>query len=200
MSWLDAIINRYLSMDPEMSDKVAAFEGKVIAIDIQGLNKVLYMFPVGSRIIIKQHYDGEADTVLKGTPTALFRMGLSKDVAPMMLKGEIEITGDVRLGREFKKMLGQMDIDWEEHLARLLGDAGAYQMMNVVRRMTDWGLSAANSVSADVAEYLQEESRDVVSGEELEMFYQQVDKLRNDVDRLQARLNVIMKGVQQDIK
>lgn len=194
LSWLDAAFNRYLLMDPEMAENISAFKGKVIAIDIEGFDRMLYLFPVDGRIELDDQYDGQPDTVLKGTPAALFRMGLSKNVAPMMLKGEIEISGDVRLGREFKKLLSKIDIDWEEHLARLLGDVPANQLMQLAKKLGDWGQRATQSFTSDLSEYLQEESRDVVSGDELGLFYQEVDRLRNDVDRFQAKLEVLKKG------
>ena len=43
-------------------------------------------------------------------------------------------------------------------------------------------------MSTSFSEYLQEESRDVVTGTELEIFNDAVDKLRNDVDRLAAKV------------
>ena len=45
----------------------------------------------------------------------------------------------------------------------------------------------------NVAEYLQEEGRDVPSRTEAEEFLQGVDKLRDDVDRLEARLKLLEK-------
>ena len=114
----------------------------------------------------------------------------------MMLSGEIEITGDVRLGREFKKLLNEIDIDWEEHLAGIVGDVAANQFMQLTKKLGNWSRGAANSIAADLSEYLQEESRDVVSGAEMEMFYHDVDILRNDVDRLEARLEEQIKGKQ----
>jgi len=45
------------------------------------------------------------------------------------------------------------------------------------------------SKTKETDEYLQEESRDIVSGAEIDMFNQQVDILRNDVDRLEARVD-----------
>jgi ubiquinone biosynthesis protein UbiJ len=52
-----------------------------------------------------------------------------------------------------------------------------------------WSKSAADNLADDVGEYLQEESRDVVSGAEMGMFNQQVDKLRDDTERLKARID-----------
>lgn len=178
-----------------MAQKIAAFEGKVIAIDIQGIEKTYFLFPQALHesecIKISDQYDEVPDTVLKGTPAALFKMGLATDVAPMMLKGEVEINGDVRLGREFKKLLAEMDIDWEENLASLVGDVPAHQLTQVAKAFASWADKTKDAIAANVSEYLQEESRDVVTGTELEIFYEDVDVLRNDVDRLQARVKAL---------
>ena len=188
---LEAAINRYLSLDPEVAEKLSALEGKVIAIEISVVNKTLYFFPHQAGMDISDYYEDQPDTTLKGSPVALIKMSLSKDVAPLMLKGEVEIEGDVRLGRSFKKILSEMDVDWEEHIAKIIGDAPAHHLANITKKLFGWSKQAGNDVAADVSEYLQEESRDVLSKPELEMFYDDVDDLRNKLDRFQARINAL---------
>ena len=189
--WLEAMINRYLSLDPEVTENIAELEGRVIAVEITGINKTLYFLPHQAGMDVVEQYDVAADTTLKGSPLALLKMSMSKDVAPLMLKGEVEIEGDVRLGRSFKKILSEMDVDWEEYMSRIIGDASAHHLANLTKKIISWGRQAGNDVSADVSEYLQEESRDVVSKPELEMFYQDVDALRNQLDRFQARFEAL---------
>lgn len=197
---LGKAISRCLSLDPEMAEKISVFKGRVIAIELQGWKKTIYLLPQAPSqginresapaevvITVAEHIDGEADTTLRGTPLTLFKMGLVSDVAPMMLKGEIEIDGDVKLGKEFKKMLGDMDIDWEEHLANLIGDVPAHHATQLLRKFSNWSRQSRDSLTSSLSEYLQEESCDVVSGAELEMFYNSVDQLRNDAGRLHAR-------------
>lgn len=188
---LETVINRYLALDPEMLDKMAAFSGKVIKLEVTGLNNELYMFPSERGIQVMMEYDGEADTILRGTLLSLFKMGLISNAAKLLLKGEVEISGDTRLGHQFKNVFSQMDIDWSEPLANLVGDAAAYQIQQTGEQLGRWGKDAARSVSTSVSEYLQEESRDVVTETELEMFNDAVDKLRNDVDRLQAKIKAL---------
>jgi ubiquinone biosynthesis protein UbiJ len=142
---------------------------------------------------VAEHYQDEADTTLRGSPMALLKMSMSKDVAPLMLKGEVEIEGDVRLGRNFKKILSEMDIDWEEYAARIIGDAPAHHLASLTKKIMNWGRQAGSDLAADISEYLQEESRDVVSKPELEKFYQDVDTLRNQLDRVQARFEALKK-------
>jgi ubiquinone biosynthesis protein UbiJ len=80
-----------------------------------------------------------------------------------------------------------MQIDWEEHLSRLVGDIAAHRLVSVFNEVINWSASATSNLTDDVSEYLQEESRDVVSGPEMDIFFQQVDRLRDDTERLLAR-------------
>lgn len=191
---IETVINRYLALDPEMLDKLAEFDGKVIKMEMTGINKVLYMLPNKSGIQVLSQYEGEADTVLRGTPISLFKMGLVSNAANLLLKGEIEISGDTRLGHQFKNVFSQMDIDWSEPLAKLVGDGLAFHMQQTGSRLGRWGKDTVRSVSTSFSEYLQEESRDVVTDTELEIFYAAVDRLREDADRLQAKIDSAIKS------
>ena len=191
MLLIEAAINRYVALDPEMLDKLAAFDGKVIKIEIAGTTKVLFMFPGKHGIHINTVHEGAVDTILRGSPLSLFKMGLVSNAATMLLKGEVEISGDTRLGHQFKSVFSQMDIDWSEPLAELVGDTLAYQMQQSGKKLGQWGRDSIKSVATSVSEYLQEESRDVVTATELEIFNDAVDQVRNDVDRLQAKINLM---------
>jgi len=191
MLLIETAINRYVALDPEMRDKLAAFDGKVIKIEIAGTTKVLYMFPGKHGIHISTAHEGVVDTILRGSPLSLFKMGLVSNAATMLLKGEVEISGDTRLGHQFKSVFSQMDIDWSEPLAELVGDTLAHQMQQSGKKLGRWGRDSIKSVATSVSEYLQEESRDVVTATELEIFNDAVDQIRNDVDRLQAKINLM---------
>jgi ubiquinone biosynthesis protein UbiJ len=190
---LETVINHYMALDPEMQDKLAAFRGKVIKLEMKGLNKEFYLFPGDDGMQVKTEYDGTADTVLSGSPASLFKMSMVPDASGMLLKGEVEISGDTRLGHQFKNIFTQMDIDWSEQLARLVGDSAAYQLQQSGKKLVQWGKQAVNSVAMTTGEYLQEESRDVVTETELEIFCEAVDRLRDDVDRLQAKIQLLSK-------
>ena len=189
---LESVINRYLALDPEMLGKLGEFDGKVIKLEMVGINKTFYMLPNESGIQVLSDYDADADTVLRGTPISLFKMGLVSNAANLLLKGEVEISGDTRLGHKFKNVFSQMDIDWSEPLAGLVGDDLAYQLQQAGSKLGRWGKDSVKSVSSSFSEYLQEESRDVVTETELEIFNEDVDRLRNDVDRLQAKINMMI--------
>ena len=185
---LSLAFNRYLALDPEAPEKLKAFNGKVIGIEISGVDTALYLSIENNAIEFIQDIDVKPDTVISGSPASLFKLGLHRDSASLFFSGEVEIRGDTRLGRRFKALIAEMEIDWEEHLSRLTGDIAAHRIMTAIDKLAEWSKGAANNLTDDIGEYLQEESRDVVSGAEIDMFNQQVDILRDDTDRLEARV------------
>lgn len=189
LNFLTSALNSCLALDPETPEKLRAFDGKVICIEILGPNRRIYLSINADRMAVVQSCETEPDATISGSPTALFRLGMHRDAAPLFFTGDVVIQGDTRLGRQFKSLLADMDIDWEEHLSRLVGDMAAHRVFELFNELRTWSKTAADHFANDLGEYLQEESRDVVSEAEMGMFYQQVDRLRDDTDRLEARIN-----------
>jgi ubiquinone biosynthesis protein UbiJ len=186
---LSSAFNRYLALDPEAPEKMKALDGKLIGIELRGLQGELFLFVDDGAIEVITESAIEPDTILRGSPSGLFKLGLHRDSAPLFFSGEVEIRGDTRLGRQFKAVLADMEIDWEEHLSKFAGDFAAHRLVNAFDKFGKWSRSTVNNLGADIGEYLQEERRDVVSGAEIDVFSQQVDRLRDDVDRLEARIH-----------
>jgi len=188
---IESVINRYLALDPEALEKLAKLNGKVIEMELIGVNKSIYMLPNETGMQVMMQCDEMPDTVLRGTPLSLFKMSMVSNVASLLLTGKVEISGDTKLGHQFKNIFSSMDIDWSEPLAKIMGDGLAYQITQSGKKFGHWGKDTIKSVSTSLSEYLQEESRDVVSDAELDIFYKKVDQLRDNVDRLQAKITAI---------
>jgi ubiquinone biosynthesis protein UbiJ len=105
-----------------------------------------------------------------------------------MSSGSVQIEGDTTLAQQFAKALGGLDVDWEEQAARVLGDPIAHQVGQAMKGLSDWGRQTSRTLTADLKEYLEEEGRLVPTRYELDAFLAEVDTLRDDVERLEARL------------
>ncbi|MCW0417481.1 Ubiquinone biosynthesis accessory factor UbiJ [Xanthomonas sacchari] len=62
------------------------------------------------------------------------------------------------------------------------------QVANAARSALQQARRSAQDLAQSAAEYVTEESRDVVARAELEAFYDDVDVLRDDIERLAARV------------
>ena len=190
---LEGALNRYLELDPDARTKLLALEGKVIAIDVTGLEMTLTLTVASDKVHVMSHYEGEVDTRLKGAPFDLLKMSLGQHSEQALFAGEVEISGDTEAGQKFNQILKQLDIDWEEHLSNITGDVIAHQLGRGFRNVMQWGQQVQQSLSLDVSEYLQEETRLLVTVHEVQRFNQQVDSLRNAVERTQVRLEKLQR-------
>ena len=194
-------LNQLFAMDPETFERLKRFKGRIIAFHITDIEQTLYFFPDQQGIQIVSHYEGDADTVISGSMMAFARMAMAdeKTKTTAVFKGDISITGDIALGQHFQSLFKQLDIDWEEHVSHITGDVIAHSLGNAARGFLGWGKDAFNSLAMDVSEYVQYESRDIASGPEINHFNTQIDQLRSDVDRAEARINRLSKIISKSI-
>ncbi len=196
MAAIETALNQYISMDPTAAAKLVGLSGKVIAIELQGWDFTLYLLPDTQGIQVMSAYAGEADTTIKGTPVALFNMSKGDSTAATLREQNISIEGDLELGQQFSQFFKQLDIDWEEQLAQVFakftsestGDLIAHKLGRTAQGFQQWQMQAKQTLEQNVAEYLQQESKILPAAEEIEPFFSAVDTLRNDVDRLEARI------------
>lgn len=192
----ETALNQYLRLDPDALTRVAGLSGKVIALELifsprhpttgSESSLTLYLLPGPDGIQVLDHYSGAPDVLIRGTPLALANS--SRKGTRATVGTDVEIVGDTQLGKAFKELLDSVDIDWEEHLSRVTGDTLAHQLGNTLRNIFSWGQRATDTLSHDMAEYLQEESRDLPARGAVEEFLDAVDTLRSDTDRLEARI------------
>ena len=78
--------------------------------------------------------------------------------------------------------------DPEEELSRWIGDFPARRVSLIARRALEFARRARHTAGENIAEYLQEEGRDLVNRTELDEFLRGVDELRETADRVEARL------------
>lgn len=187
-SGLETALNTALRLDPEAFRKLGRFNDKVIAIELQGLELSLYLLPSAHGISLMSQYDAEPDTVLSGTPLAMAKMALGPDASQVLFAGEVTIRGDVETGQGFKRLLDELDIDWEEQLARYTGDIAAHKLGDLFRATTAWGQQALNILGQDATEYFQQEGQDLPVPAAVRHFIHDVDELRDDAARLETRV------------
>jgi ubiquinone biosynthesis protein UbiJ len=107
------------------------------------------------------------------------------------------VRGDAEVAAAFRELLSLARPDFEEELSRTIGDLPARRIALFARETLSWTRQVARSFGENIAEYLQEESRDLVSKPELEEFLRGVDELREAGDRLEARLKRIELRLEQ---
>lgn len=185
---LELAVNRVLTLDPAAPTRLAPLEGKTLAIELRGIPVTVYVLFTRDRINVLSEFSGKPDARIVGTPISLGRMVFSEAGPGALIGTDIELHGNVEIARRAKAILDELDIDWEEQLARFTGDVVAHQVGNAVRGTLTWGKTLLATLGQDVTEYLQEETDTLITETELRAFAAEVDCLRSDADRLLLRV------------
>ena len=189
----ETALNRYIALDPEGARGFEPIYGRIVAIEIAGLGARVTLIPGPDRIQIFGTYDAPPDCLIRGNPLALARMGMAERKESQLASGEIHIEGDSTVAQRLSEAMAGLDVDWEEQLSRLVGDPIAHSVGEGLRAVGDWGQRTGESSRTNLKEYLQEEARLVPSRYEVLDFLTRVDTLRDDVERMEARIERLVR-------
>jgi len=200
---LENVLNRGLPRSPRARQLCAELAGRSIAIDIREITR-LHLESTGSTLRITRR-GAVADTAkpdagsanaaspdaeIVGGPFGLLALG-SETADAVLQRGDVEIRGDAELAQKFRELLLLLRPDLEEDLSLLVGDIPAHQIGRFARGALSWTRKVAATGVENLAEYLGHERRDLVPRNEGEQFLAGVDALREDVDRLEARIDLL---------
>jgi ubiquinone biosynthesis protein UbiJ len=190
-AWLapvENVLNRNIGTQARAAAILRRLEGKSLQLDVDGLIPVrVRALAEHGRLALLAGDDSVADALIGGTVPALLAM-VSGAATPAAGQGAVTIRGDAEVAELYRELLALARPDPEEETARLLGDVTAHRLGNFARETLAWLKGAKRSVGENIAEYLTEESRDLVNRTELEEFLRGVDDLREGTDRLEARI------------
>lgn len=179
--------NRLLRLDPETLRRLGDLQGQVFCIEFRDLGRKLYLHPSEAGFRLETDYDRAPSVTLRGSLATFARLGLGTSTDTLKA-GELEIEGDAVLGQRLQRILSNLDLDWEEPLARRLGDPLGHEIGRAARAFFTWQKQAIRTFGLNTTEYLQEEARLLPVRHEVEAFMNAVDGVRADVDRLAARV------------
>lgn len=189
---LEAAMNRVLRLDPDTLARLEKLDKKIIKVSINDWRIDLFMSPYNNGVHLNLECDDKPSTIISGNLFDLIRVGQAGGSGSSLFKNDIKIEGDVGTGEIIRDLMRDIDIDWEEHLSHFVGDSLAHGVMRGLRGAIGVVQHATASLRDNTSEYLIEEARHIPSKNELEEFYQGVSDIRDDVERLEARINVLL--------
>jgi len=185
---LENLINRGLRRSPRARALCAELAGKSVAVDVHDITR-LHIASTGLTLSVTRG-DAPADATLSAGPFGLLSL-LGPAARNAVQSGAVAIGGDAELAGKFQELLKLLRPDLEEELSGVVGDVAAHRLGRLARMGADWGRKATTTGLANAAEYLGHERADLVPRAEGEQFLRGVDALREDLDRVQARFELL---------
>lgn len=185
----EKLLNRNLPASPRAREMCAALEGKRVALTVEGPGLRWILGSTGSALKLERTSDTSepVDAEIHGTPVNLLGL-LGRGSADILRRGDVRITGDAEVAQRFRELGHLLRPDLEEELSRLVGDGTAHRVGRLAAGAMDYGRKLVDTGARNMAEFLAHERRDLVPRAEAEAFHAGVDRVREAVDRLEARI------------
>ena len=181
------VLNRNIEATTPARELCRKLSGSTVAIRVRNTALTAWFIVHDDSLELTTESDREPDLLISGSILTLASMAGQSGVQSVRA-GALELTGDPVLADDFQRLLTYARPDVEEELSGFVGDMAAHRIGELARGVSDWGREARTTMGENIREYLQEESRDLPSRYEVDRFAANVSALRDDVDRLEARI------------
>lgn len=219
LSFAQAALDRALRLDPEAGAILAPLTGKRIAVQIDGaLPARWYVEFSHGRILLAQWADQaggdaapsarsangparvpcDADAGIRGSLSALAMLARGGDDLPS--SAQVSVHGDIELLQQARIAVARLRPDFDEPLARLLGDELAFPLSRALRGLASVARRTARELGDDVQEFVAEESELLAARDDVQDFGDEVDRLRDALARLDKRVSRVASSLDPSAK
>jgi ubiquinone biosynthesis protein UbiJ len=182
---IEKVLNSALSQDIETQTKLDQFDQRCIVVNISDLNKAIVILFNHRQLELSNNSRQTADLTITGKALTLAKLGHDPE---SLFSADIDINGNVQFAKQLRELLEGFEFDWEAQLARITGDTLAYPIAHTIRQAGLWLKNSHQSLQYSLAEYLKEEALLLPDKSQIKHHMNQIDTLRADFDRLEARI------------
>jgi ubiquinone biosynthesis protein UbiJ len=183
----EQLLNRRIEESTAAAERLAKLEGESLAIEVTGLGLTLVLEARGARVRVTTRPRADVSATLRGSPIDLLRLLERAAVAELKQSGA-ELSGNLHVAEAFAEALAFAKPEVEAELADWIGDVAAHRVGAFGRRFWRFGRDLRRSLEFSTADYLKEEARALPGRLEVRAFVDEVDRLRDDVERAAKRL------------
>ncbi|WP_254598040.1 ubiquinone biosynthesis accessory factor UbiJ [Polynucleobacter antarcticus] len=182
-------INHVLRAEPWAMTELARHAGKVILLQLPVGN--LYFELTSDGLLSALNQVDQPTLELAITADALSMMiGAPGNLRDQAMKA-VKITGDADLAQLVGRLAGQVRWEYEEDLARVIGDAPAHFIVRQGKKFISSKQSAASDLLENAVEYVSEEKKILLNKRDFMIRKNELNELRDAVDRIDKRIQLL---------
>ena len=198
LAGIERALNQAVALSPTSHEELAGLAGTVLGVEITTFDLTVYLEIVsGIETRLLTHFELPTAAFVRGTVEDFASLASSKDPAAVLINSGIELAGNSASLITLQQIISRMDIDCEAPLVSTLGDVMGHQIAEILRNIFRWGESARASLRRQVSEFVLEEARLTPPKAELEYFFDAVQSLSMQVDRVQNKVEKLRAKVEQ---
>lgn len=186
------VINRALRDDSWAAGRLSAFAGASLRIALADRTLLRYRIEPDGLLAAHQVFGHDEPTLSIELPANAAALLISHGRQGVIKAAKIR--GNVELANTLNEVMDQIRPDPEAFLASKVGDIAAHRAMSLLLTMKQGAEQLATRLKDQFSEHIAEGQSVIVPNPEVLQFVADVDRLRNDVARLEQRLQKISRN------
>ncbi|RJX68837.1 SCP2 domain-containing protein [Vibrio sinensis] len=191
---IETTLNTLIKDDPELGRRLSRLKGQVIQVHLKELNKTL-TFVFSQQIDVLAHYEGTPDCYLSLNLSILPELREQANITQLIKEDKLVLDGDIQLAQKFSQLMTDCKPDIEEWLSRVTGDVVAHTVVQGIHQVGGFVKARALKHQNHLGQVLTEEWRLLPPALEVAYFCDQVDDVKSQAARLDAKLNALLERV-----
>lgn len=175
-------VNHVLRANSWARERLLPHAGRIALVDNPPFSIVLMVTADGA--IADAPADATPDVTVRLTPGLMLRL-MARDATAWQ---SVRVDGDTEFAAALNHIARNLRWDVEEDLSRVVGDIAAHRLAESARKLAAWGEQSADNLARSLAEYWTEERPLLAARADVEQFIRDVDALRDDLARLEKRI------------
>ena len=189
---LEEVLNRGLALDAASAGRLQGLEGRAVEVTWSAADVGLRLRVADGRLVVgPRDAASEPDLSLRSSLAGLVGLAFPRLGEAGFPGGKVQMSGDAELARRLSQIADRYAPDLDSAFGRAFGDALGPQLARGLRGAFAWGREHSRTLAEDAAVYVRDERADTPSREDVREFLDDVDALRDRVERLVARVGAL---------
>ncbi|API87752.1 ubiquinone biosynthesis accessory factor UbiJ [Francisella uliginis] len=185
-------INKALSflpkLDPQADALLSPLKDKALSVVISDLDYNISLKVENNNL----HATNEiTDNVLTGKLAYILELVFNKNLQELIIAEKLDYQGSLKDLNEFNTFLNAIDIDVVYRISSLTSPEFANIITKPFDKVKEYLKTSRQETVIDIKDYLTEEKRTLISQNEINIFYKQVQELKQATDRVEAKLKLL---------
>ncbi len=186
---VEGVINKIIAQDVRATRRAAELTGKVLAVHVTDWRWRCLVAVSDKSLVIagKNSENMPADVTIAGRGVDLLALIASQGDRQSLQDGSVQISGSLSVARALQTLLAELAIDWEGLLAPLMGNTLAHEVSTAAKAGKRMLGRVVKKARQDTADMVHDEWGLAPYSMSVDDFFQQIEELRADTDRLWQR-------------
>jgi ubiquinone biosynthesis protein UbiJ len=175
-------------LDPQASSLLFPLKSKSLTVVVTDVNYTITLTSDGKNLSANNI---ASKNILQGKLAYIIELLFNKNMQELIMVDKLEYEGSLKDLKEFYKFVEAVDIDIVYKISELTGPSFANAVSKPFYKAKEYLKNSREETIIDIKDYLAHETGTLISKNESNVFYTQIQELKQAIDRVEAKLKLL---------